>query len=67
MKDAGISLAIYANCSVRATVRVIQEVFEKIKTEKTLSAVNEDIVPMETIFDLIRVDQLKDNQNRYGS
>jgi|TARA_R100000455_G_C6267975_1_gene123373 phosphoenolpyruvate phosphomutase len=65
--DAGFSLAIYANCSVRATVRVIQEVFEKIKTEKTLSAVNEDIVPMETIFDLIRVDQLKDNQNRYGS
>jgi len=60
-------LAIYANCSVRATVRAIQEVFEKIKTGETLSAANDDIVPMETIFDLIRVDQLKENQQRYGS
>ena len=65
--DAGFSLAIYANCSVRATVRAIQEVFEKIKNGETLSAVNDDIVPMDTIFDLIRVDQLKDNQQRYGS
>ena len=64
---AGFSLAIYANCSVRAAIKVIQEIFTKIRNEKTLSSVNDDIVPMSTVFDLIRVDQLKANQERYGS
>ena len=35
--------------------------------EGSLSAANNDVVDMEKIFDLIRVDQLKANQERYGS
>jgi len=67
MKDAGISLAIYANYSVRATVRVLQKMFELIVQEGTLSAGNDLVEPMSTIFDLIWVEELKENQKKYGS
>ena len=40
---------------------------KKMKKGGSLSAANDDIVSMETIFDLIRVDQMKKNQERYGS
>ena len=67
MKDAGISLAIYANYSVRATVAVVEEMFNKIVDSGTLSAGNDYAVPMTKIFDLIAVDEMKENQANYGS
>ena len=67
LSDAGFSLVIYANYSVRAAVKSIEEIFTKMIKNRTLSAANEDIVEMEKIFDLIRVDKLKANQERYGS
>lgn len=65
--DAGFSLVIYANYSVRAAVKAIKKVFSDIKSGGSLSSANEDVVQMDTIFDLIRVDRLKENQKRYGS
>ena len=67
LEDAGFSLVIYANYSVRAAVMALQKVFEDIKNGNSLSAANEDVVPMDTIFDLIRVDKLKKAQSKYGS
>ncbi len=67
MKDAGISLAVYANYSVRATVGILQTLFDKMITHGTLSAGNDLVEPMTTIFDLIDVEEMKDNQKRYGS
>tara|TARA_B100001094_G_C18135215_1_gene774662 strand:+ start:795 stop:1664 length:870 start_codon:yes stop_codon:yes gene_type:complete len=67
MKDAGVSLAIYANYSVRAAVSILQEMFSQIIDGGTLSAGNDKVVPMSTIFDLIAVDELKENQEKYGS
>ena len=67
MKDAGVSLAIYANYSVRAAVSILQEMFSQIIDGGTLSAGNDEVVPMSTIFDLIAVDELKENQEKYGS
>ena len=67
MNDVGISMAIYANYSVRATVAVLETLFSKMITEGTLSAGNDLVVPMTKIFDLIAVDELKENQQKYGS
>jgi len=67
LNDAGFSLAIYANYSVRSAVKSITDIFQKMQDGGSLSAANDDIVSMEEIFDLIRVDQLKANQKRYGS
>ena len=67
MSDSGISVAIYANYSVRAAVKVLEKLFRKMIDEGTLSAGNEMVVPMHTIFDLIAVDEMKENQEKYGS
>jgi phosphoenolpyruvate phosphomutase len=67
MHNAGISMAIYANYSVRAAVGVIEEMFENIISSETLSAGNDSVVPMAKIFDLIAVDEMKENQEKYGS
>ena len=67
MKDSGVSLAIYANYSVRATVKVLEELFNKLIQGGTLSAGNDLVVPMTKIFDLIAVDEMKENQEKYGS
>ena len=67
MKNAGIGMAIYANYSVRATVGVVEEMFNNIISSETLSAGNDSVVPMSKIFDLIAVDEMKENQEKYGS
>ena len=60
-------MAIYANYSVRATVKILEKMFSAIADAGTLSAGNDFTVPMSTIFDLIWVEELKENQKRYGS
>jgi phosphoenolpyruvate phosphomutase len=67
LNDAGFSLAIYANYSVRATVKVLEHMFKDIITKQTLSAGNDYAVPMTDIFELIAVDEMKENQKRYNS
>ena len=67
MSDAGVSVAIYANYSVRAAVKVLEEIFNKMIESGTLSAGNDLVVPMTKIFDLIAVDEMKENQEKYGS
>lgn len=67
LNNVGYSLVIYANYSIRAAVKSIEDIFSKIIQKGTLSAANDDVVDMEKIFDLIRVDKLKDSQEKYGS
>jgi len=67
MNDSGISLAIYANYSVRATVKILTLLMSKIINNGTLSAGNEIVEPMATIFDLIDINELNENQQKYGS
>ena len=67
MKDSGVSLAVYANYSVRATVAVLQEMFKKMIQSGTLSAGNDLSVSMNRIFELIAVEELQENQKKYGS
>lgn len=67
LNDAGFSMAIYANYSVRATVKVLESMFGKMIQGQSLSAGNEDVIPMTKIFDLIAVDEMKENQKKYGS
>jgi|TARA_R100000455_G_scaffold30900_2_gene22775 phosphoenolpyruvate phosphomutase len=67
MQDCGVSLAIYANYSVRAAVKTIESMFKKVIENGTLSAGNDYAVPMTKIFDIIGVEEMKENQEKYGS
>jgi len=67
MEESGVSLAIYANYSVRATVKILEKMLNEIVQAGSLSGGNDFVVPMTTIFDLIAVDEMKENQEKYGS
>jgi phosphoenolpyruvate phosphomutase len=67
LSNAGFSLVIYANYSVRAAIKNIRTAFQEIHTNGSLGAANDNVVSMEQVFDLIRVDRLKAQQKRYGS
>jgi len=67
LESAGFSLAIYANYSVRATVKVLESMFQDIMEGQSLSSGNSHVVDMGKIFELIAVEELKENQKRYGS
>ena len=59
-------MAIYANYSVRATVKVLEQMFTEIVAKGSLSAGNKYTVEMTKIFDLIAVNELKENQKKFG-
>ena len=66
LENAGFSLAIFANYSVRAAVKVLEELFARMHRSGSLAGGDELVVEMEKIFDLIFVSELKENEQRYG-
>lgn len=62
---AGFRLIIFANYGVRAIVKTLQETFGTVMANKRLADADDNVVPMEEVFRLIYVDELKDNEARY--
>ena len=67
LQDAGFSLVIYANYSVRATINILEKMFKQMVEEGSLSGGNTHTVDMDRVFELIWVNELKENQEKYGS
>jgi phosphoenolpyruvate phosphomutase len=65
LNDAGFRLIIFANYGLRAIVKALQTTFGAIMSEKRLADGNEHVVPMDEIFRLIYVDELRANEARY--
>jgi phosphoenolpyruvate phosphomutase len=65
LDDAGFKLIIFANYGVRAMVKALQETFGAIMKQKHLADGNSSVVPMDEIFRLIYVDELRENEARY--
>ena len=65
LNSAGFRLIIFANYGLRAIVKALQTTFGAIMNEKRLADGNDHIVPMEEIFRLIYVDELRANEARY--
>lgn len=65
LNDAGFRLIIFANYGVRAIVKALQTTFEAVMAHKRLADADEQVVPMEEVFRLIYVDELKENEARY--
>ena len=64
--QASIFVGFGSLCEVFA-YKVLEKLFEKIISEGTLSAGNDLVVSMAEIFELIAVEELKENQIKYGS
>lgn len=65
LNDSGFRLIIFANYGIRSIVKALQETFGKIMDDKRLADANDGVVPMEEVFRLIYVDELKENEARY--
>ncbi len=64
--DNGFKMVIYANYGIRGIVKALKKVFSLISEKKTLSAANEEVVPMSEIFRLVAVEELYSNEEKYS-
>ena len=65
LDDAGFRLVIFANYGVRSIAKALQGTFEAVMANRRLADGDEHVVPMEEVFRLIYVDELKENEARY--
>ena len=62
---AGVSLVIWANHIVRATIKAQQETAARIFKEQSLAGIEPEIVPVKEIFRLQNADELKQAEKLY--
>jgi len=63
--DAGYRLVIYANHGLRSAVRAMTQTLSKLRREAQAASVEPDIVPLEAIYDLVGVQQLRSDEASY--
>lgn len=60
-----IKLVIYGNHGIRAAVTAMQRVFAQIRTDRGIHNADREIVPVERIFDLQGVPEMKRREKRF--
>ena len=65
LENAGFSLVIFANYGVRSIVRALRSTFDSIMANRQLGDADGQVVSMDDVFELIYVDELKENEARY--
>ncbi len=64
-QEMGVSLVIWANHLMRASIKAMQETAAQIYREQSLLSVEEQIVPVQEIFRLQNAAELKEAEKRY--
>ncbi|AEB10092.1 isocitrate lyase/phosphoenolpyruvate mutase family protein [Desulfobacca acetoxidans] len=62
----GVKIVIYANAGLRAAVRAMSQVLRKLRQAGSLAAVEADITPMSTIFELQDMPRLRAAEKKYS-
>jgi phosphoenolpyruvate phosphomutase len=60
-----VKMVIYGNHAIREAVTAMQKVFARILADGGIQAVNKEIVSVEEIFRLQRMDQVKADEGKY--
>lgn len=60
-----IAIVIYGNHAIRASVTAMQDVFARILKDRGIHDVNRDIVSVEEVFRLQKMDQIKADEKRF--
>jgi len=63
--DLGISIVIWANHNLRASIRAMQEISKQIYEDNTLMKIEEKVVSVQEIFRLQKLDELKKAEQKY--
>ena len=66
-EEAGVSLVIWANHTLRASITAMQTAVAKIYEEQTLANIQQEIVPVKEIFRLQNASELKDAEKTIPS
>lgn len=64
-RDAGISIAIWANHAMRASVVAMREVCKRIRDEQGIAGVEAQVATLEEVFGLMRYSELATAEDRY--
>jgi phosphoenolpyruvate phosphomutase len=64
-REAGISVAIWANHNLRAAISAMREVSRRVYRDKTLVGVENDIAGVKDVFELAGNDELGEAEKRY--
>lgn len=64
-QDAGVSLIIWANHNLRASITAMREVSERIHREKTLTSVEDSIATVSDVFHIAGEPELAEAEKRY--
>lgn len=65
LAKAGFKVVIYANHGLRASIRAMRTAFARLKAEQRCAAVDDIIVPLEDVYDLIGVSQMKKDEKAF--
>lgn len=65
LADAGFKVVIYANHGLRSSIRAMRQTFARLKQEQRCAAVDDLIVPLEDVYDLIGVSQMKKDEKAF--
>lgn len=64
-EDMGISIVIWANMMMRASISNMRKIAKAIYDDKTLSHITDGMVPLKEIFELQNMAELKNAEIKY--
>jgi phosphoenolpyruvate phosphomutase len=64
-EDAGVSLVIWANHLLRSSIKAMQQTAARIYQERSISAIEGQVVPVKEIFRLQNAAELEEAEQRY--
>jgi phosphoenolpyruvate mutase len=64
-RAAGIAAVIWANHNLRASLRAMRAVCEKIRGEESIAAVEPQVAPLDDVFHIVDTEELLEAEQRY--
>lgn len=65
IKKLGIKMVIYANHGIRAAIKAMDVTFAKIKKDKGIYGIEDRIVPLQSVFDIQGMTQMREQEKVY--
>jgi phosphoenolpyruvate phosphomutase len=65
IKRLGIKMVIYANHGIRSAIKAMDKTFAKIKKDRGIYGIKDDIAPLQTVFDIQGMVELKEHEKKY--
>jgi len=65
LHEAGFKIVIFANHGIRASIKAMRETLNTLRQKGTIQAVSDRIVPLEEVYSLMGLDELKAREKQF--